>query len=108
KMLFKTSVFAVCALLFVAVINAAPVDQDAQILRYESDNIGVDGYKFVVDTSDGTSKQETGELKELSDGPAVVVRGQYTYTAPDGQQYTVSYIADENGFQPQGAHLPVA
>lgn len=39
-------IVALAALLAVAL--AAPVDPDqtAQILRYDSDNIGVDGYKF--------------------------------------------------------------
>lgn len=32
--------------------------------------------------------------------------GSFSYTAPDGQQISISYTADQNGFLPQGAHLP--
>ncbi|KAH8302916.1 hypothetical protein KR044_011927, partial [Drosophila immigrans] len=110
KMLFKTTVFAVCALLFASLINAAPVDDSqAQVLRYDNDNIGVDGYNWTVETSNGISQQEQAQLNNPgSENEAISVRGQYSYTAPDGVVYSVSYVADENGFQPQGAHLPVA
>ncbi|KAL1388256.1 hypothetical protein pipiens_003246 [Culex pipiens pipiens] len=95
----------------VALALALPLDdsKNAQILKYENDNIGVDGYKFAFETSDGQSRQEQAELKKLADDvEALVVRGSYTFTGADGQVYTVNYVADENGFQPEGAHLPVA
>lgn len=40
-------IFIVFAVLVVAAI-AAPVDEskDAVVLKYENDNIGIDGYKF--------------------------------------------------------------
>ncbi|KAH8303992.1 hypothetical protein KR018_000228 [Drosophila ironensis] len=102
-------VLAVCALVFVSSISAAPLDdsQHATILRYENDNIGVDGYNFGYETSDGVSRQEQAELKNAgTDQEALSVRGSYSWVAPDGQTYTLHYIADENGFQPQGDHLP--
>ncbi|XP_050075917.1 larval cuticle protein 65Ag1-like [Anopheles maculipalpis] len=38
----------------------------------------------------------------------LVISGWYRYTGPDGVRYTVQYVANENGFQPLGAHLPGA
>lgn len=30
------------------------------------------------------------------------MQGSYSYTGPDGIVYTVTYIADENGFRAEG------
>ncbi|XP_055912854.1 flexible cuticle protein 12-like [Eupeodes corollae] len=103
--------FVIVFAAFVAVALAAPLDnsQDAQILRYDNDNIGVDGYNYAVETSDGKSVSEQGQLKNVgTEQEALSVRGQFSYVGDDGVTYTVSYIADENGFQPSGAHIPQA
>lgn len=62
------------------------------------------------ETSDGVTRQEQAELKTVagSDTPVLAVRGTISWVAPDGQTYTLNYVADENGYQPQGDHLPKA
>lgn len=49
---------------------------------------------------------ESGARQEDVEKDVLVQVGSYSYTAPDGQVITVKYIADENGFQPQGDHIP--
>lgn len=59
------------------------------------------------ESGDGTKVQEQGYLKEdAPEGPGEAVQGSFTFIAPDGQALTITYTADENGFVPQGAHLP--
>ena len=42
---------------------------------------------------------ETGSLTKV---------GTFEFVSPEGQQYRVDYTSGEQGFQPSGAHLPVA
>jgi Ni,Fe-hydrogenase III small subunit len=50
-----------------------------------------------------------GELKNTgTPDELMAVSGSYRYKDPEGNDIVVNYIADENGFVPQGAHLPVA
>lgn len=61
------------------------------------------------ETSDGSSAQAAGQLKNVgTNEEALNVKGTYSFVADDGQTYSIAYTADENGYQPQGAHLPVA
>lgn len=54
------------------------------------------------------SRQEEAELKDVGEEKALSVRGSVTWVAPDGQTYTLNYVADENGYQPEGDFLPKA
>ncbi|XP_013116548.1 larval cuticle protein 65Ag1-like [Stomoxys calcitrans] len=90
-----------------AVALAAPA-ADVQIVKSESD-VGPESFQYAYETSDGTNAQASGQLKNAgSEQEAIAVTGSFSFVADDGQTYTVNYVADENGFQPQGAHLPVA
>ncbi|XP_063531974.1 larval cuticle protein LCP-17-like [Cydia strobilella] len=91
----------------VAVAVAAPQDQLAQILKQDS-QINPDGsYQWEFETSNGIAAGERGALKNIgAEEPALEVQGQSSYTSIDGIPVQLSYIANENGFQPQGAHLP--
>ncbi|XP_063361613.1 endocuticle structural glycoprotein SgAbd-8-like [Cydia amplana] len=91
----------------VAVAVAAPQDQTAQILKQDS-QINPDGsYQWEFETSNGIAANERGALKNIgAEELALEVQGQSSYTSIDGVPVQLSYIANENGFQPQGAHLP--
>jgi len=94
------------ALFATAAMAAGPQDE---VLRYDNDNIGVDGYNYAYETSGGIRAEESGKLLNPGqENEYIQVRGSYSYQGDDGQNYQVNYVADENGFQPQGAHLPVA
>ena len=34
--------------------------------------------------------------------------GNYSYKDAEGKEFTISYVADENGYRTEGDHLPVA
>ncbi|GJQ70339.1 hypothetical protein Trydic_g22773 [Trypoxylus dichotomus] len=103
-------VVLILAITFI-IATAAPQrsDKDATVVKNSLDNIGVDGYNFQYETSNGIAANEQGQLKNAgSDNEILAARGQFKYIGLDGVTYTVTYTADENGFKPEGAHLPVA
>ncbi|KAL0266841.1 UNVERIFIED_CONTAM: hypothetical protein PYX00_009279 [Menopon gallinae] len=104
---------ACLVLLGVAMVLAAPQQQSNQppipILRFENDGVNFDGsYKWSYETGNEIQAEESGYVKNAGqpEQEAQVAQGSYSYTAPDGQRITVTYVADENGFVPQGDHLP--
>ncbi|XP_053692231.1 pupal cuticle protein 36a-like [Sabethes cyaneus] len=86
---------------------ASPAGPPIAILSYENENNGDGSYKFSYETANGIKAQEQGDVKNKgSENEIQTVQGSYSYTSPEGQVITLTYVADENGFQPQGDHLP--
>nr|ABC87268.1 cuticle protein [synthetic construct] len=67
-----------------------------------NDNIGVDGYKFGFETSNGISHDEEGQLQNAgSENEQMQAHGSFKFTDPaSGKTITVTYTADENGYRP--------
>ncbi|XP_035914188.1 larval cuticle protein 65Ag1-like [Anopheles stephensi] len=82
---------------------AQGVDPNLKSFYIESDD---NEQMFSYATKDGQSRKETNYFDPKTG--KLVISGWYRYTGPDGVLYTVQYVADENGFQPLGAHLPGA
>ncbi|XP_064543212.1 larval cuticle protein 65Ag1-like [Drosophila montana] len=99
--------FLIAFVALFALALAAPPQKDAVVLRQESD-VSPTGFKNALQLDDGTVSEAQGDLKQIGEEQAVVVKGSFSFVADDGQTYSINYIADENGYQPQGAHLPVA
>lgn len=70
---------------------------------------GHDGsFKHGYQSGNGIQVQEQGYVKNggAKEGETNVVHGSYSYVDPHGQQVSVSYTADENGFHASGSHIP--
>ncbi|XP_052894994.1 cuticle protein CP14.6-like [Anopheles moucheti] len=101
--------FVFAAALLVATVMAGPLDRaysqhqnpdaHAQIVAYENVLKDDGHYSYSYETSNGIAAHEEGL-------GAHSANGAFSYTGPDGVLYRVVYVADENGFQPQGSHLP--
>ncbi|XP_015438771.1 PREDICTED: larval cuticle protein 8-like [Dufourea novaeangliae] len=97
----------------IAVALAAPAVLQPEVLLVKetpSDNVGLGNYNYGYQLSDGQTKEETAELVPGgTDGQFLKVRGTFSFVDPiTNVAYTVNYVADENGFHPEGEHLPKA
>ncbi|CAD7076721.1 unnamed protein product [Hermetia illucens] len=97
-----------------AAVTAAPqATQEPIAIISQDSNIEPDGsYQYSYETANGIKAQEVGTLKKATSADTqdvIVAQGSFSYTAPDGTVINLNYAADdENGFQPQGEHLPTA
>ncbi|XP_045471858.1 endocuticle structural glycoprotein SgAbd-4-like [Harmonia axyridis] len=107
-MAFKYFCLLTLAAYVVAAPQGSPSTEPIPIVKQEQE-VNFDGsYKYSFETGNGIKADEQGFLKNAGkeDEEIQVAQGNVEYTAPDGQVIKLTFIADENGFQPQGDHIP--
>ena len=60
---------------------------------------------YSYEADNGIKVEESGVQKQIGFEAGTVSRGSYSFPA-DGESFTVNWVADENGFQARGSHLP--
>ncbi|ODM97146.1 Larval cuticle protein LCP-17 [Orchesella cincta] len=105
----------------VATFRAAPLAlvREIPIIRFSQDIRGAQESNLQYETGNGISvsdntlaRKALGGLYEDESGKMVPSEfliqktGSYSYTSPEGQVINTQWVADENGFRVEGAHLP--
>merc|ERR1712047_102738 len=98
---------------FLAVAAAAPAPQDEKpiiliVKQTQNHDTEKQEYSFSYEAENGISVSESGVQKQFGDKPedaGTVSQGKYSYPE-DSVTYTITWVADENGFQATGDHLP--
>ncbi|KAJ8721936.1 hypothetical protein PYW08_004338 [Mythimna loreyi] len=100
--------FIVFLAVAVACVIADDKDFSATVVKSDFENSPEGAFQWAYETSNGIYGQANGVVKNAnSEYPSLEIQGAYKYTAPDGQPIELSYTAGENGYEPQGSHLPV-
>ncbi|KAJ8947816.1 hypothetical protein NQ314_008539 [Rhamnusium bicolor] len=60
---------------------------------------------MVFETENGISVQQQG-APVLTEDSGTIASGSFQFSSPEGVPVAISYVADENGFQPSGDVLP--
>nr|XP_019549684.2 endocuticle structural glycoprotein SgAbd-1-like [Aedes albopictus] len=76
-------------------------------VKEDTREMNEDGYSYRFLTENQIQVAETGRIENRgSDNEVLRTNGFYEFVGDDGVRYRVDYVADENGFQAQGDHLP--
>ncbi|KAH8300302.1 hypothetical protein KR044_012562 [Drosophila immigrans] len=84
--------FVICAAICLVAADVAEVEK-------RSEDVRPDGFNAQLSLTDGSSRSESGDVHGN-------INGNFGWISPEGEHIEVSYVADENGYQPKSDVLP--
>ncbi|XP_055376336.1 pupal cuticle protein Edg-78E-like [Condylostylus longicornis] len=80
-------------------VTADHINKNAEVKSLVNNVPGDGTYAYSFDSTNGISIQESGNADTKS--------GSAGWVSPEGEKVQLTYTADENGYHPQGSHIPV-
>ncbi|KAG8333445.1 Insect cuticle protein [Homalodisca vitripennis] len=75
----------------------------------QSDTYRPDGsFSYSYSLNNGISTDVEGYQKNVAEKQGQAMKGQFSYTSPEGTPIFTLWYADETGFHAEGSHLPAA
>ncbi|XP_061401383.1 cuticular protein 47Eg-like [Musca vetustissima] len=87
-------------IVFACLLAVAFANEDANVIRSDAE-VNVDSFKYAYEFDNSIKAQQEGKL---AGEDTWIVNGQYSYTSPEGEQVSLQYTADENGFHVDAAN----
>lgn len=78
---------------------AKPDDESHAEVLSRSEDVRPDGFDLKVETNNHIQESRSGDVHGN-------IHGDFSWLAPGGEEVKITYVADENGYQPSGALLP--
>ncbi|XP_017867968.1 PREDICTED: larval cuticle protein 2-like isoform X1 [Drosophila arizonae] len=97
---FNSFQVLICAVIGMAAAVGIVVSDEskAEVLSRKED-VRPDGFEALLETSNSIIRKESGDEKGN-------IQGVFSWVSPEGEKIEVSYVADENGYQPKSDSLP--
>ncbi|XP_075167959.1 cuticular protein 47Eg-like [Haematobia irritans] len=80
-------------IVFACLLAVAFANENAGVLRNEAE-VNPEDFKYALELDNSVKVQQEGHLE----GETWNVGGKYEFTSNDGEQVSVQYTADENGY----------
>ncbi|KAH8300339.1 hypothetical protein KR044_013173, partial [Drosophila immigrans] len=90
----------ICAVIgLAAALPVGPSGEEHADVVVRSEDVRPDGFVSKLETTNGINDERSGDEHGN-------IKGSYSYITPEGEHVQITYVADENGYQPSGAVLP--